>query len=87
MEFCLKAVSPVDGQPALQCTGALHPSLYYRENNRVLTDIAAAPNSISLLVDTNFGNREVRAMARPVSANYFDVMRIRPYRWGMASPP
>src|SRR4051812_26848653 len=35
---------------------------YFRQNNRVFTDIAAAPNSISLLVDSNFGNREARVM-------------------------
>jgi predicted permease len=51
---------------------------YFRQNNHVFTDIAAAPNSIALLVDSDFGNREARVMARPVSANYFDVIGVRP---------
>ncbi|MES1258840.1 MAG: ADOP family duplicated permease [Acidobacteriota bacterium] len=59
---------------------------YYRQNNRVFTDIAAAPNSISLLVDSNFGGQEARAMARPVSWNYFAVMGIRPYLGRFFSP-
>jgi hypothetical protein len=59
---------------------------YYRQNNRVFTDIAAAPNSVSLLTDSNFGGREARVMARPVSANYFDVLRVRPYLGRFFSP-
>jgi predicted permease len=52
---------------------------YFRQNNHVFTDIAAEPNSISLFVDSNFANREARAMARPVSANYFDVLGVHPF--------
>ena len=52
---------------------------YYRTNAHTLLDIAAAPNSISLLVDTNFENREVHLAARPVSGNYFDVLGIHPF--------
>lgn len=59
---------------------------YYRQNNSVFTDIAAAPNSISLYVDSNFGGREARVTARPVSANYFDVLGIRPYMGKFFSP-
>jgi putative ABC transport system permease protein len=51
---------------------------YYRQNNHVFTDIAAAPNSIGLIVDLNFGGREARVVTRPVSSNYFAVMGIRP---------
>ena len=52
---------------------------YLRQNNHVFTDVAAAPNSIGLLIDQNFNGREARVMMRPVSANYFDVMGIRPF--------
>jgi hypothetical protein len=51
---------------------------YNLQNNRAFTDVAAAPNSVSILV-SEFGGRETRAIPRPVSANYFDVMGIRPY--------
>ena len=58
---------------------------YYRENNRVFTDIAALPNSIQ--VNTNFdGNRETKVVARPVSDNYFAVMGLRPYLGRLFAP-
>ena len=57
-----------------------HPDYeYYRERNHVFTDVAAAPNSIGLLDDFNFEGRDVKIMTRPVSANYFAVMAIRPF--------
>ncbi|MGD1073508.1 MAG: ABC transporter permease [Bryobacteraceae bacterium] len=59
---------------------------YYRQNNRVFTDIAAAPNSIGLVVDLNFGGREARATTRPVSANYFAVMGVHPWLGRFFSP-
>jgi putative ABC transport system permease protein len=52
---------------------------YYRQNNHVFTDLAAAPNSINVLGDFNFQEREVSLVARPVSENYFDVLGIHPY--------
>ena len=52
---------------------------YYRENNHVFTDVAAAPNSISLNGDSNFAGREIKVLSRPVSENYFAVMEIRPF--------
>ncbi len=52
---------------------------YYRQNNHVFTDLAAAPNSINALGDFDFQAREVSLVARPVSENYFDVLGIRPY--------
>jgi predicted permease len=52
---------------------------YYRQNSHIFTDIAAAPNSIGLNVDFNFGGREVKVVSRPVSENYFAVMGLRPY--------
>src|SRR5579872_3646668 len=51
---------------------------YYRDNNHVFTDVAAAPNSIGLLDDFNFEGRDVKVVTRPVSTNYFDVMAIHP---------
>ena len=58
---------------------------YYRENNRVFTDIAAAPNSIQ--VNSSFdGNREIKVVARPVSDNYFAVMGLRPYLGRLFAP-
>jgi macrolide transport system ATP-binding/permease protein len=52
---------------------------YYRDNNHVFTDVAAAPNSIGLNDDFNFEGREVKVITRPVSENYFAVMGIRPH--------
>lgn len=52
---------------------------YYRKNNQVFTDIAAAPNSISVNADFNFEGREVSVITRPVSENYFDVLALRPF--------
>ena len=52
---------------------------YYRDNNHVFAGIAAAPNSISVNADTNFEGRDVKVITRPVSANYFAVMGIRPH--------
>ena len=51
---------------------------YYRRNNHVFTDVAAAPNSIGVYDDFHFGGREVKVVTRPVSENYFAVMGIRP---------
>jgi len=58
---------------------------YYRENNRVFTDIAALPNSIQVN-STNDGNREIKVVARPVSDNYFAVMGLRPYLGRLFAP-
>src|SRR5882724_11815460 len=44
---------------------------YYRDNNHVFTDVAAAPNSIGINDDFNFEGRDVRVITRPVSENYF----------------
>ncbi len=52
---------------------------YYRSNNHVFTDVAAAPNSIGLNDDFNFEGRDVKVTTRPLSDNYFAVMGIRPY--------
>ena len=58
-----------------------YPDLeYYRVNNHVFTGIAASPNSISLSIDRSNEGRETRIIGRPVSANYFDVLGIRPLR-------
>jgi predicted permease len=59
---------------------------YFRENNHVFLDIAAAPNSISVTEDKNFEKREVKILSRPVSGNYFAVMGIRPYLGRLLSP-
>ncbi len=52
---------------------------YFQENNHVFTDIAAAPNSISLSEDENSNGQTVKVLSRPVSANYLAVMGIRPF--------
>ena len=58
---------------------------YYRENNHVFTDIAAAPNSIQ--VSENFDDDpEIKVVARPVSDNYFAVMGLRPYLGRLFAP-
>jgi predicted permease len=59
---------------------------YLRQHNHVFTDVAAAPNSISVSADFNFGGREVKVITRPVSENYFAVMGIRPYLGRFFSP-
>src|SRR5579863_2166538 len=52
---------------------------YFRDNNHVFTDVAAAPNSIGLDDDFNFEGRDIKVIMRPVSGNYFAVMGMRPY--------
>ncbi|HEY7387578.1 MAG TPA: ABC transporter permease [Bryobacteraceae bacterium] len=52
---------------------------YFRKNNHVFTDIAAAPNSIGALGDFNFEGRQVSLLSRPVSGNYFAVLGIHPF--------
>ena len=52
---------------------------YFRKNNHVFTDIAAAPNSIGLNVDVGDDGREVKLATRPVSENYFAVLGIKPF--------
>jgi predicted permease len=58
---------------------------YYRENNHVFTDVAAAPMSIQ--VSTNSDNNQVvKVVGRPVSDNYFSVMGVQPYLGRFFSP-
>ena len=58
-----------------------YPDLeYYRANNHVFTGIAASPNSVSLSIDRSNDGREYRVIGRPISANYFDVLGVRPLR-------
>ncbi|MGA3186343.1 MAG: ADOP family duplicated permease [Bryobacteraceae bacterium] len=59
---------------------------YFRENNHVFSDIAAAPNSISVNEDKNFEKREVKVVSRPVSGNYLTVMGIPPFMGRLLSP-
>src|ERR1700733_8256544 len=58
---------------------------YYRENARVFTDVAAAPNSIQVIANSD-GTHEVKLVMRPVSDNYFAVLGIRPYLGRFFSP-
>ncbi len=58
---------------------------YIRENNHVFTDVAAAPNSISINANSD-GTRVVKVFSRPVSDNYFAVLGIRPYLGRFFSP-
>ena len=59
---------------------------YYREHNHIFSDIAAAPNSISLMEEQNDQHKEIKVFARPVSDNYLAVMGIRPYLGRFFSP-
>jgi predicted permease len=58
---------------------------YYRDNNHVFTEVAAAPNAVNLNGDLDFDGRSVRVIMRPVSQNYFAVLRIRPFLGRMFS--
>ncbi|MBZ5676437.1 MAG: ABC transporter permease [Acidobacteriia bacterium] len=58
---------------------------YYRENNRVFTDIAALPNSFGVNASFNDG-REIKVVVRPVSDNYFAVMGLRPHLGRLFAP-
>ena len=51
---------------------------YFRENNHVFSDLAAAPNSISLTEDIEPGRGLVKLISRPISGNYMNVMGVRP---------
>ena len=59
---------------------------FLREHNHVFTDIAAAPNSLSVSGDPNFEGHEMKALSRPVSGNYFDVLGIRAERGRLLTP-
>src|SRR5215813_1119178 len=52
---------------------------YFRENNHVFTDVAAAPGAIN--INANFDESGVKAevISRPVSDSYFSVLGIRPF--------
>jgi macrolide transport system ATP-binding/permease protein len=52
---------------------------YFRKNNHVFTDIAAAPNSIGLNADFEDDGTEVKLATRPVSDNYFAVLGLQPF--------
>ena len=49
---------------------------YFQENNHVFSDLAAAPNSISLTEDLQPGRGMVKLISRPVSGNYLNVMGV-----------
>ena len=59
---------------------------YFRENNRVFSDLAAAPNSISLTEDIQPGLGMVKLISRPVSGNYLNVLGVRPLLGRLLSP-
>jgi hypothetical protein len=46
---------------------------YFRKNNHVFSDLAAAPNSISLTEDIQPGRGMVKLISRPVSGNYLNL--------------
>ena len=52
---------------------------YYRDNNHVFTDVAAAPNSINVNADFDETGNKVEVITKPVTENYFGVLGIRPY--------
>ena len=59
---------------------------YYRTNNHVFTDVAAAPNSVGIDDDFNFDGRDVKVATRAVSETYFAVLGIRPFLGRFFSP-
>lgn len=52
---------------------------YFREHNHVFTDIAGAPNSVGLNENIDDSGRHTKAVTRPVSENYFEVMGLHPF--------
>lgn len=52
---------------------------YYRDNNHVFTDVAAAPNTINVSADFDETGNKVEVITKPVTENYFGVLGIRPY--------
>jgi putative ABC transport system permease protein len=59
---------------------------YFQENNHVFSDLAAAPNSISLTEDIQPGRGIVKLISRPVSGNYLHVMGVRPVLGRLLTP-
>jgi putative ABC transport system permease protein len=59
---------------------------YFRQNNHVFSDLAAAPNSISLTEDIEPGRGMVKLISRPISGNYMNVMGVRPILGRLLSP-
>ena len=58
---------------------------YFRDNNRVFTDIAAAPDSIGFR-ESKDKNHEIKVLSRPVSSNYFAVLGLRPFLGRLFGP-
>src|SRR6202040_4483357 len=50
---------------------------YYRDQNHVFSDVAAFPNSISM-IEFRGGDRREPVVATEVSNNYFAVLGVRP---------
>ena len=60
---------------------------YYRSNNHVFTDISAVPTEINVQADLDPDkHEEVRAVTRPISDRYFEVLGIRPYIGRLFAP-
>ena len=60
--------------------------LYFRENNQVFTDMAAAPDSIGINGDSDFNGRAVEALSRPVSGNYLAALGVQPFLGRLFAP-
>ena len=58
---------------------------YFRENNHVFTDLAAAPETISVNGSWD-GKQWVKVTIRPVSENYFSVMGFHAHLGNLFSP-
>ncbi len=53
---------------------------YFRANNHVFADLAAAPNSVSVNFQaSDDGSNQIRVISRPLSDNYFSVLGVKPF--------
>src|SRR5579864_2142549 len=59
---------------------------YFRENNHVFMDIAAAPNAVNINAGFDESGVKEEVITRPVSENYFSTLGIRPYLGRFLSP-
>ncbi len=52
---------------------------YYRENNRVFSDVAAVPESVTMTTSSSDDGAKETLIETMVSGNYFSVLGVRPF--------